>query len=295
MLQIGHIVEEKYEIIENARHVTISEVYAARDIKTGKKWKVVETPYPVINGISIPTLPNEAELGLLNRLNHPNIPKITAINAEKDRYIYVIEWIDGIHLDDQVKKAKIESPAYNDAQNPFAVISWALQLCEMIIYLNSRKPPIIHFDICPRHILLKRVDGLEKKKQYPFGQIKVLGWEMARELDPWCTSQFAGGMMGTSGYMAPEQYDGKMPSDVRTEIYQIGTTMFHLLTGYSPRDINDCIYMVGRFLPDLRGSWIEWTVSKCCELTITSRFQTPAELMNSLYRAYEELYCLMPI
>ncbi|GAC1359705.1 MAG: hypothetical protein NVS2B12_27690 [Ktedonobacteraceae bacterium] len=149
------------------------------------------------------------EAKILWALNHPNLPALTGFFLQNERYYLVMEYIDGSTLEELLERNG----------GPFTerrVLGWAGQLCDVLEYLHSQRPPIIFRDFKPGNIMLARN-----------GQIKLIDFGIARFFRS--TSLQDTQVLGTPGYAPPEQY-GKSQTDERSDIYALGMTLFHLLT-----------------------------------------------------------------
>lgn len=160
------------------------------------------------------------------------------------------------------------------AQDPSLVIEWAKQLCDVLGYLHTRRPPIIYRDLNPVNIFLTSD-----------GTLKLLDFTCAREYRESRDDDTT--FLGTRGYAAPEQFGGRGRTDPRTDIYNLGATLYHLITGYSPADTDFVIYPIGKFIPQLKGSGIEALILKCCQPDPADRFQNSAELMYALNHVFD--------
>ena len=150
---------------------------------------------------------------MIKRLDHPAIVRIVDIIDDGD-VIYIIEdYIEGETL-----ASILES---NGAQPQELVIKWAMQLCEALEYLHTRKPPIIYRDMKPANVMVK-----------PDGNIKIIDFGIAREYKESGLADTV--CLGTRGYAAPEQFGGKGQTDARTDVYCLGATLYHMVTGQNP-------------------------------------------------------------
>jgi serine/threonine-protein kinase len=108
------------------------------------------------------------------------------------------------------------------------VLSWALQICDALAYLHNQDPPILHRDIKPANVKLTP-DG--RIKLVDFGLVKLLAHDDARTI-----TVIQG--RGTAAYTPLEQYGGDTGhTDVRSDIYSLGATIYHLLTNQPPPDV----------------------------------------------------------
>ncbi len=162
------------------------------------------------------------EAGLLSRLNHPAIPRITDFFVEKDRLYVVMEYVEGKTLADHIDLKIL--PREND------VIEFALQMADVLSYLHSQKPdPVVFRDVKPENIMV----GYDRRIYLiDFGLARL--FDSAKKQDTIiCLSQ---------GYAPPEQYPAESgipgaqgKTDPRSDIYALGATLHHLTTGRDPR------------------------------------------------------------
>lgn len=260
MAGIGSILDGKYEILKEIGHGGMSVVYLAMDRHLNKQWAVKEIRKQgrnkkdeiVVNSLI-------AEANLMKKLDHPALPRIVDIIEHGDKIYIIMDYIEGESLDNILKQ---EGP-----QDEKKVISWARQLCDALAYLHGQKPPIIYRDMKPANIMLK-----------PEGTIKIIDFGIAREYKEGVLSDTT--VLGTNGYAAPEQY-GSRQTDPRTDIYGLGMTMHHLLTGMDPRP-KDYIYApIRQWNPEL-SEGMEVIVDKCTQPAAENRYQSAEELMYDL-------------
>ncbi len=187
-------------------------VYLAKDVKDqGRLCAIKEMSLSMVSREDQPrAIQNfKVEAKILWGLDHPNLPSLTGFFSQNERYFLVMEYIEGYTLEDRLERGGVAFPERR-------VLGWARQLCDVLTYLHSQKPPIIFRDMKPGNVMLTRQ-----------GQIKLIDFGIARffrsSLDP--DTQ----ILGTPGYAPPEQY-GKSQTDERSDIYALGMTLFHLLT-----------------------------------------------------------------
>lgn len=213
MAEIGSVIDGKYEILTEIGHGGMSVVYLAMDTHLNKQWAVKEIKKKgsgkndeiVVNSLL-------AEANMMKRLDHPSLPRIVDIIDNGITIYVVMDYIEGESLDKIL--------AEYGAQPEELVIGWAKQLCDALSYLHSQKPPIIYRDMKPANVMLK-----------PEGNIKIIDFGIAREYKEQSLADTT--VLGTKGYAPPEQYSGQ--TDARSDIYALGMTMHHLLTGIDPR------------------------------------------------------------
>ena len=152
------------------------------------------------------------EAHMLSRLHHENLPKVIDYFCEGERYYLVMDYVDGRNL-----KEYRESNTVIDKEQITKIIS---QICNVLAYLHSQKPPIIFRDLKPSNIMI--TDN---------STIKLIDFGIARIFKESQKSDTV--IVGTPGFAPPEQY-GKRQTDERSDIYSLGATLYYLLTGEVP-------------------------------------------------------------
>ena len=257
MARIGEIVDGKYEVLREVGRGGMSVVYLAMDKRLNKQWAIKEfrkDKDDVSKQVALKALLDEANL--MKKLDHPTLPRIVDI-IENNQTVYVImDYIEGESLNKVLD-------AYG-AQPQEAVIEWAKQLSEVLDYLHTQNPPVIYRDMKPANIMLK-----------PDGTVRLIDFGIARE---WKEGK-AGDTeaIGTRGYAAPEQFGGKGQTDARTDIYSLGVTLYHLVTGKNPAEPPYEIYPIRHWNPAF-SSGLEWLIQKCTQLNPGDRYQSCAEV-----------------
>lgn len=260
MLEIGSIIDGKYKILNKIGQGGMSVVYLAMNERANKQWAIKEVRKDGVKDYDVVSQGLIAETDILKRLNHPHLPSIIDVIDRDDTFLIVMDYIEGKSLDHWLKK--------DGAQPQEKVVEWAKQICDVLGYLHSRKPPIIYRDLKPANVMLK-----------PDGQIMIIDFGTAREFKE--TSIEDTSCLGTQGYAAPEQYGGHGQTDARTDIYTLGATMYHLLTGHNPSLPPYEMYPIRRWNPAL-SSGLEKIVLKCTQRNPNDRYQNCAELMYAL-------------
>lgn len=266
MLKTGTLLDGKYKILDEIGRGGMSVVYLALNERANKTWAVKEIRKDGGRDTELASRGLTAETEMLKKLNHPNLPSIVDVIDLEDSFIIVMDYIEGNSLQDLLDT--------DGAQSPEKVIGWARQLCDVLCYLHSRRPPIIYRDMKPANIMLR-----------PTGDVMLIDFGTAREFKN--TRKEDTTCLGTRGYAAPEQFGGRGQTDARTDIYNLGATLYHLITGYNPADTNYVIHPVGRFLPYLRGSGIEKIILRCCRPDPEDRFQNCRELLYALDHVHD--------
>ncbi len=258
MTEIGTVIEGKYEILKEIGKGGMSIVYLAMDKRLNKQWAVKEIRKQS-NGKNDEIVVNSllAEANMMKRLDNPALPRIVDIIDNGVTIYIVMDYIEGESLDKILNEY--------GAQPEELVVGWAKQLCDALGYLHSQKPPIIYRDMKPANVMLK-----------PEGNIKIIDFGIAREYKEQNLADTT--VLGTKGYAPPEQYSGQ--TDPRSDIFALGMTMHHLLTGVGPRN-GEPYAPVRQWNPEL-SEGIEIIIDKCVQPAAENRYQNCADLLYDL-------------
>ncbi|MDR1953825.1 MAG: serine/threonine protein kinase [Clostridiales Family XIII bacterium] len=262
MARIGDIIEGKYEILKQIGKGGMSRVYLAMDKRLNKQWAIKEIQRkgtdPRLNEVVINSAIVEANM--IKSLDHYHIPHINDI-LEYDDYIYVVmDYVEGESL---AKILQTEGP-----QPEKQVIKWGKQLTDALHYLHTQNPPIIYRDMKPANVMVK-----------PDGDIKLIDFGIAREYKERNLADTT--VLGTVGYAPPEQFGGGQ-TDARADIFALGATMFHAVTGIGPKKGEAFIIRPIRdVIPGLSGG-LEKIILKCTHPNPNERYQSAGELMYDL-------------
>lgn len=260
MLKVGELIDGKYKILNEIGRGGMSTVYLAINEKANKPWAVKEVRK---NGISNRELVKQSlmvEINLLKKLKHKGLPSIVDIIDQQDNYLIVMDYIEGITLENILQEEGVQPQE--------KVVDWAIQLCDVLQYLHTRKPAIIYRDMKPSNIML-RSDG----------SVVLIDFGTAREFkerhveDTTC--------LGTQGYAAPEQFGGMGQTDERTDIYSLGATMYRLVTGHNPSEPPYEMYPITHWNPRL-STGLEGIIAKCTSKDPKSRYQSVQEVRYAL-------------
>jgi serine/threonine protein kinase len=224
-LEPGTLLYQRYQIIGLIGSGGMGAVYLADDNRLeGRRCAVKETQL-------MPGLSQEAaqamrdqfhrEASILARLDHPNLPKVSDYFSEADRDYLVMDYVPGPDLHRMVADARREDRFLAQA----TVLVWGAQLCDALSYLHHQKPPVLHRDVKPANIKLT-----------PEGWVKLVDFGLVKPLDPddpkTLTSLHG---VGSLPYTPLEQYIDELGhTDPRSDLYALGATLYHLLTGQEP-------------------------------------------------------------
>ncbi len=260
MLKIGSIIDGKYKILNKVGQGGMSVVYLAMNEKANKQWAIKEVRKDGVKDFELIKQGLIVETDMLKKLSHPSLPSIVDVIEDDNTFLIVMDYIQGNPLSKTLEEY--------GAQSQENVVEWAKQLCDVLGYLHSRKPPIIYRDMKPANVMLK-----------PDGSITLIDFGTAREYkskniaDTTC--------LGTIGYAAPEQFGGMGQTDARTDIYCLGATLYHLVTGMNPCEPPYEIRPIRQINPAL-SSGLEKIIMKCTQRDPNARYQSCAELMYDL-------------
>ena len=206
--QAGTLLEGRYRLLKKIGSGGTAEVYLAEHVTLGNMWAVKILP---VSDDALQEHLNEA--GILKRLNHPMLPRISDIIQTASHVCIVMDYLLGVNLLERLE-ASGKIPEVE-------VRAWMLQICDVLAYLHGQQPePVIYRDLKPSNLMSD-----------DHGHLKLIDFGTARTYRATRNGDTA--YIGTQGYASPEQY-GLKQSDGRTDIYNLGMTVFHLLTGIHP-------------------------------------------------------------
>lgn len=261
-------------------------VYLAQDTKLNRQVAIKSIPSDLV---SDPTAQSrfQQEAKLLASLNHPNIATIHEELEETEGRIYlVLEYVPGETLHERIAKGKL---SLKD------VLAIALEIAEAMSAAHDKG--VIHRDLKPTNI---RITPEGRTKVLDFGiakmtGIKSPGWQSMAVTEP-------GQVMGTPGYMSPEQVRGESV-DHRTDIWSFGCILYEMLTGKSPfpgPTASDALASILKTDPDWKVLPIEVDrnllriVEKCLKKDLEQRYQSASDLCHDLINYQEALMTPSP-
>jgi serine/threonine-protein kinase len=211
-LQIG-----RFQIVERIATGGMGAVYLAIDTKRNRKvaLKVISTDQAEQRPEILQRFRAESRYG--RRLNHENVVSFYRFGKHHGIYYLAMEFVDGTNLEDYVKERK----RLGNQQ----ALDFMIQATRAINHLH--KHGIIHRDIKPSNFLVTKQDGKDR--------IKLIDLGLARrtpEGEPGLTQP--GTTLGTVDYISPEQVRDSTAVDIRSDIYSLGCTWYHLLAGHAP-------------------------------------------------------------
>jgi serine/threonine protein kinase, bacterial len=209
----------------------------------------------------------EREASILANLEHPNLPCVKDhFSLPGQGQFLVMDFVEGENLQEMLDRT---GGPLKETQ----VLPWILQVLDAITYLNGLQPPVIHRDIKPANIRIT-----------PDGQAVLVDFGIAKLYDPLKVTT-VGARAVTPGFSPFEQY-GHKTTDLRTDIYALGATLYTLLTGAQPSDSIGRVAGAQLVKPRTLNPAItlntEFTILKAMEIQPARRFQSATEFADAL-------------
>lgn len=261
MLFSGDIVNDTYSIVEEIGSGGMGVVYLAYHLRLEK--------YVVMKKIKNRNLDSSLlrnEVDILKRLHHPYLPQVYDIIEYEYDFYTVIDYIDGKDLEHFINDGYM----FTESQ----LIKWLRQLCEVLDYLHCNNPQIIHTDIKPANIIVR--DN---------GDICLIDFGISLSADD--------AVKGYSkNYSSPEQYINVMnilngtpeiniPLDGRTDIYSLGVTYYHLMTGCIPNIEDETLPTLEEYELQYSQAFVS-IISKAMEWDIKKRYKSAAKMLSAV-------------
>jgi serine/threonine-protein kinase len=277
-LDAGTVLNARYEIVRRIGGGGMGAVYLAKDRNLG------DAPRAVKEMIEshIDEAQHEKAIGdfkresmLLTSLEHATIPTIYDYfyDEKAGRFYLVMKYISGGDFASRLRSAP------GGRIDEKTVTEWGVQVADVLDYLHSRRPPIIYRDLKPANLM---IDGNS-------GRVMLIDFGIAR----WVNKDEKGvTAVGTMGYAPPELFSGKV--EPRSDIYSLGATMFHLLTGSDPQDNPLLIFDFTknprpRQINPSISTEIERLLMRAVEYKPENRFRSAGEMRDALQMHLEKL------
>ncbi len=225
-LKNGEVLRGRYKIRERIGQGGMGSIYLAEDTRLkGRLCALKEVEYERALPENIRDEARDQflrEATILARLDHPNLPKVSDFFSNGPRDYLVMDYVPGNDLRTMLMEARRNKTFLQEKD----VLSWADQIASALSFLHSQEPPIVHRDIKPSNV-----------KLMPHGLIKLVDFGLVKILAPEEVTITIIQGQGTALYTPLEQYGGSdSHTDIRSDIYAFGATLYHLLTNESPVD-----------------------------------------------------------
>ncbi|MGM9999550.1 MAG: serine/threonine protein kinase [Candidatus Bruticola sp.] len=270
-LQVGDVLCQRYPVEAVIGQGGMGAVYKASDLSSKRHWAIKEMTDDFEDeqerqeGLES----FKAEADILCELDHPNLPRITHCFSERGRQYIVMDLVEGL----TVERMMHQEP--NGRLSLQQVLNIAAQLTDVLSYLHEHTPPIIFRDLKPGNIMVT-----------PKGTVKLIDFGIARFFSKGKKSDTRA--LGTPGYAAPEQY-GQGQSDARTDIYALGATLHHALTGVSPDSTMFSFEAPSKLVSSLPQD-LDEVILKCCRLKASERWNNVKEFEQALFTSVPGSY-----
>jgi serine/threonine protein kinase len=265
-LENGYLLNQRYRIVDILGQGGMGAVYRAVDENLDVSVAVKENSF--FSEDYARQFQREAQI--LASLRHPNLPRVFDyfVLDQQGQYL-VMDYIEGEDLRQWMGR--------KEEVTEIEIIQIGLAICNALIYLNSRKPAIVHRDIKPGNV-----------KITPDGEVVLVDFGLVKVLDDKEITTTAARAM-TPGYSPPEQY-GSDPTDHRSDIFSLGSTLYAALTGFLPED--SLARTTGKStltpLQDHNPQVSDRTaaaIEKALELRFEDRWQTAEDFKQALLEA----------
>ena len=269
-----------YEVLGTLGHGGMGEVFRARDTRLGRDVAIKVLPDAVASDAQR-LARFDLEARTVAGLNHPNIVVLHSIEEDRGIRFLTMELVDGQTLDALVVPGGLA---------PVRVLEIAVQVADALTAAHGRN--VVHRDLKPTNIMLTR-DG--RVKVLDFGLAKLAGGADSGSADAEAVTlpavSFAGQVLGTLPYMAPEQVRGGTV-DARSDLFAYGALLYELVTGRRPftgatsADVSSAILRdtpptISSLRADSIGG-LDRIVSRCLEKDPQARFQSALEITREL-------------
>ena len=271
-LQAGQTLKDRYEIVKILGEGGMGTVYQVRDQLMLGRVRALKELYPDPLADETKLLAARAqferEAQALEKLQHPNLPHVSDYFSIDENDYLIMDYIEGESL------AQVLSRQQQPTEDQ--IYYWIAQILDALAYCHDHN--VLHRDVKPANLILT-----------PEGKLMLVDFSLVKLLDPHNprTATIVRGV-GTPQYTPLEQYDASMGhTDARSDIYALGATLYHVLTGQAPQPVSQRILNpdTQRALQelDLDGSpWMAKFVQKAMTIRPQDRYQSAGEMRQEL-------------
>lgn len=268
MLVEGLVLDNTYQIVSKVGSGGTGDVYLAYHLRLEKYVVVKKIKDNFVGKVNV-----RAEVDILKRLKHTYLPQVYDFVQMGTTVYTVMDYIEGNDLDEYINSGYVFDEA--------TLIKWLNQLCEVLDYLHSQYPPIIHSDIKPGNIMITAE-----------GNVCLIDFNISLDGDD--VSQISGISLP---YASPEQYEkaslfvsrmdhSHIILDGRSDMYSLAASFYYLMTGTPPNNPYDYTLPLSKWdLPYSEG--LIYIIDKAMSYDINSRFVDMHEMCKSVKTMYK--------
>jgi len=268
----GTVLNNRYEIIKKIGGGGMGAVYLSNDRNLGGVQRAVKEMVQahIEDAQQAKAIDDfRRESMILSSLDHPSIPTIYDyfFDTSEGRFYLVMKYISGGDLAGRLRAAP------EGRIDELTVAEWGFQIADVLSYLHNLPQRIVYRDLKPSNVML---DGST-------GKIMLIDFGIARSVNQ--IEERGVTAVGTMGYAPPELFSGNV--EPRSDIYSLGSTMFHLVTGADPQNNPLLIFDFEknprpRQINPRLSDQIEQILMRCVEYSADKRFANAADLRNAL-------------
>ena len=249
------VLRTRYQILRLLGQGGMGAVYLAQDRGAFNRRCVVKEMLPYYSNPAEKLKAEkdfEREARVLATLRFDGAPQIYEYFIEQGKYYLVMEFVEGENLEDRVTRLGGKLPLDE-------VLEYGAQLANTLVYLARQSPPVIHRDIKPANIILDRDQN----------KVKLVDFGLAKENVGAGMTGTLSAPLGTPGYAPMEQYTNQV--EPRTDVYALGATLHHLLSGRDPRTDNSFDFPpLSQYLPGVRPE-LETLIARMVAMKVSDR------------------------
>ncbi len=289
MIKIGDLLDNTYVIEERIGSGGSGIIYKAYHTRLKKNVVIKQIKSELIGKIN-----ERSEVDILKNLKHTYLPQVYDFITDDDDIYTVMDYIPGLSLLEELKKRRRFSQK--------KVIKWGIQLCEALSYLHSRSTPIIHSDIKPDNIMLTPEDNIcliDFNVSLLFSNdVNVVGFSegysppeqvsIFNVIDRMTVHRKTADKNSdtvflelNSGRPRSNIKQTKCKIDIRSDIYSLGATLYHLISGERPENSNIDIIPLDSYNIKI-GHSLKQIISKAMNKDIESRYETIGDMLYDL-------------
>lgn len=275
LLNQGELLQDRYLIERLLGSGGFGAVYLAHDQRLARRVAIKEMNVASLDPDErrIAAEMFEREALMLAQLDHPGLTRIWDYFQQGERAFLVMEYVPGVTLRDLLQAGPLPEA--------FA-LECALQLCAVLAYLHARRPPVIFRDLKPANVMVEAA-GRDKPDiiAAPPAELtfKLIDFGIARIFKPDQAGDTL--IVGTPGYAPPEQY-GQGQTDARSDIYSLGATLYHMLSGSVPNALP--LPSLSRVAPNVAPE-LARVVERATALDPAQRYPTIERMRDDLIAA----------